>query len=149
MKLENLMVKKITEKENNERFDLLRISSIVRTILCIAGGITFISGVPVIIRSFRGLTQDIYFAMIIVVGIITIICSLSGLKYPKIGSYLCIIIGISALIFSLLLKITSTPPPSVKVEWRHYLNFIIGSILIISGSLIGVIGVIKTTPRNL
>ena len=113
------------------------LSSIVRTILCIAGGITFMTGEPVIIGLFHGSTQDIYFTLVIVVGIITIISSLIGLKYHKIGSYLCFTIGIDSLIFSLLLMLTSQPRP------HHIISFILGSVLIISGSLIGVVSLIK------
>ncbi|MHA2282862.1 MAG: hypothetical protein ACXAC5_18630 [Promethearchaeota archaeon] len=129
-------MRKISEDDiEPKKFDMLRISAIIRALLCIAGGIIFVSGEPFIIVKFDGSIQDIYFTLVIMVGLISIICSLIGLKYHKIGSSLCFIIGIGSLIFSLLL---------IKIG----IIFIYGSSLIITGSLIGVIGLIKTRSRN-
>jgi len=141
--IKKFKVKKITENESSKKFDLPRISS---TILCITGGITFIAGEQFIIGYFHGSSQDIYFTMVIVVAIITIICSLIGLKYQKIGSSLCFIIGIGSLIFFLLIFRSSD---NLLYNFRYGISFISGSVLIISGSLIGVIGFIKTAPHNL
>ena len=89
----------LSKSENSKKSRILRVMSIIGSILCFVGGIAYISAGVIYNNSDDGnmiaMSNSIY---VIIAGVFIIIGALSGLKYQIGGSLLCLIIGLIYLI---------------------------------------------------
>jgi uncharacterized membrane protein len=103
--------------------ELSRILSISSTVLCLVGGIIFLSfGI-----TYSNPANDRYGPLLIVLGVFTILGALVILKYPRRGSILCLALGISGLL----------------IAWVVEMSSIYGTIFTLLGSIVGFVGVMK------
>lgn len=112
-------MKKITENASSKKTEISRILSIISTIFCLIGGIAFIC--------FGIIYGGGYRALLIFLGILTIIGAIIGLIYQRRGSIFCLGLGIIGLF----------------AAWTLEISFIYGTILTLIGSIVGFIGVMK------
>jgi hypothetical protein len=117
----------LSKSETSKKSRIIKIKNIISSTLCFVGGLLFI--VLSIIDSLNvSLTiWAMYGFSLIIIGIFTIIGALAGIKYQLGGSLLCLILGsVSVLMMGLIL--------------RYVFGVLYGTILILTGSIGGLIG---------
>lgn len=123
-------MRKISGSEQNKKFKISRILSIVSTILCLVGGILFISSSGELLTCTLWWGFSMFYA--IGYGIFILIGVLIGLKYQAGRSLLCLIIGIITLTTGLI---------------YYSIIFTFGIIFTIIGSIVGLLGVLIKKTR--